>query len=160
MSDNFPGEITIGGSILRATLEQLKALIIEQGCKIEYGELWTENELEKAFTTTDSVMITDDSARYGEMKEIKEFLVQNKIPFNAHSDARYEFDAVNTYYRGDNEYVFFATQEGTDLLNYNTVSAIVYDDRFDSDKKIEAIKELLTATDLPKLRIVETISRG
>ena len=160
MSDYFAGEITIGGTITRPVLEELKNLIIQEGYSLDYGEPWTEEQLEKAFTTEESVRICDHEARYGELEEIRDFLVENKIPFDAHNDARYEYDAENTYYRGQDtygqsRYSFLSTQDGRDLIEYSSVESIVNDGELDEEQKVEEIRQLLEGkTPLPKLDIV------
>ena len=120
MSDYFAGEIEIGGRISRSDLNELIDLIVSEELKEDYNDTWTRERLVKAFAAQDSVRLTDDEARYGEFPELEEFLVEHKISFNRHSDARYEYDATNLYYRGEETIgeaaVFFSTQDGNDLI--------------------------------------------
>ena len=128
MGDYFAGEIEIGGPVSRSELNELIDLIVDEGLKEDYSDTWTRDKLVKAFATQDTVRLTDDQASYGEFPELEEFLVEHKISFNRHSDARYEYDATNLYYRGEETIgeaaVFFSTQEGHDLIPVETIEKI------------------------------------
>jgi hypothetical protein len=159
MADYFAGEIEVGGRISRSDLNELIDLIVSEELKEDYGDTWTREKLVKEFATQDSVRVTDDQANYGEFPELEEFLVEHKISFNRHSDARYEHDSANLYYRGEETIGeaadFFSTQDGHDLVPVETIENIINDGTKDEKQKVQILREIITRiTPLPKIEIV------
>ena len=56
-------------------------------------------ELRKALDEDGHLFLVNDQARYGMFEELEDFLCQHGIPFDRHSDARFEFDAENVMFR-------------------------------------------------------------
>ena len=155
MADYFAGEIEIGGSIPRSDLNELIDLITNEELKEDYSDVWARDKLVTAFATQESVRLTDDQARYGEFVELEEWLIEHNIYFDRHSDARYEYDAVNTYYRGGETVTLNSTQVGTDLISYSTIDEIVNHKELNAEQKIEQLRKTLTKVPpLPKLVII------
>ena len=160
MSDCFPGDITIGGKIPEHLLDELIISITTECSTKDWSDLWTKEELQKAFRTDDFIKVCDDQARYGEIQTVKEFLIKNQIPFDMHSDAFSEFDAVNTYYRNINgkyeEISFLSTQDGNDLIPLDNIQKIVENGKLDEEQKVDEFRKILAErTKLPKIEIVD-----
>jgi hypothetical protein len=104
MADCFPGEITIGGKIPSALLEEFLGAVTStyafvggyEGAPFS-GK--TAEELRGALDEDGHLRLADPEARYGQFEEMEAFCVRHGIPFDRHSDARYEFDAVNVIFR-------------------------------------------------------------
>jgi len=160
MSDYFPGQIEIGGDISRKDLNILINIVVNMELKDEdYSDVWTREKLVEAFATQDSVFMTDDQARYGEFPELEAWLVEYKISFNRHSDAQYEYDAVNTYCRVDGKKAIlntvYSTQNDEDLLPYSVIKNIVNDNFLGNEQKVKEIRRITNKiTVLPKLVII------
>ena len=104
MADRFPGEITIGGKIPAALLEEFLGEVASSGASVgDYGNApfdgRTAEELRGTLDENGQLRLADPEACYGQFEELEGFLQEHGIPFDRHSDARYEFDAVNVMFR-------------------------------------------------------------
>ena len=103
MGDYFPGHISIGGAIPRKLVGRLCKEIAESGVSLDYGtadfEPKSADELLEAAKTSGTLELMNDQARYGQFEELEAFLVKHKIPFDRHSDAKYEFDPERVVFR-------------------------------------------------------------
>jgi len=104
MSDRFPGKITIGGNIPCALLGQFLGAVRSSGASAgDYGdspfEGATAEDLRGALDEDGHLRLADPEACYGQFDDLEGFLQEHGIPFDRHSDARYEFDAVNVMFR-------------------------------------------------------------
>jgi len=104
MADCFPGEIMIGGKIPSALLEEFLGAVASSGASAgDYGDApfdgRTADELLDALDGNGHLRLADAEARYGQFDDLEAFCVRHGIPFDRHSDARYEFDAVNVMFR-------------------------------------------------------------
>jgi hypothetical protein len=159
MGDYFAGDIEIGGKISRKDLNELIEKILEGGLKKDYNFLYTRGELVEAFATQKSVSLCDDQAKYGEFPELEAWLIEHKIPFDRHSDARYEYDAVNTYCRvEDNKVILntlYSTQDGADLLDKGCIGSIVNDSGLTDTEKINELQRIINKVEsLPPIEII------
>ena len=70
MSDRFPGEITIGGSIPRRLLDKLAEMIASEGVSIDWqyalDKAAVREAIEAAAARGETVRFTDDEAGYAE----------------------------------------------------------------------------------------------
>ena len=104
MSDRFPGEIVIGGKVPSALLEEFLGEVASSGASVgDYGDApfdgRTAEELRGALDEDGHLRLADPEACYGQFDDLEAFCVRHGIPFDRHSDARYEFDAVNVTFR-------------------------------------------------------------
>jgi hypothetical protein len=146
MADYYPGEIHIGGPIPQAMPPDLMDAIVAQGLSLGgYGEAKaTRESLEEAFQEGQVVDLYDEQACCGRFEALEAFLVERGIHFDRHSDARYEYDAENVYYRGAAPpLVGLATQAGDLLVRCQAVLDILDDDGCDTGSKLEAIRGLV-----------------
>jgi len=104
MADCFPGEVTIGGKVPSALLEEFLGAVASAGASAgDYGDPpfdgRTAEELLDALDGNGHLRLVDAEARYGQFEELEGFLQEHGIPFDRHSDARHEFDAVKVMFR-------------------------------------------------------------
>ena len=55
--------------------------------------------MRQALDENGHLFLADNQARFGMFEELEGFLCEHGIPFDRHSDARYEFDAENVRFR-------------------------------------------------------------
>ena len=131
MADSFPGEIMIGGKVPAALLEEFLGKIGSTGAKVggydgvEF-DAKTAEDLRRALDEDAHLFLVDDQARYGQFEELEAFCVQHGISFDRHSDARYEFDSENVYFRPGMKgpLVIRSDNDGDDLLDISLVRPI------------------------------------
>ena len=120
MSDRFPGDITIGGDIPHRLLDLLSEMIASEGVSIDWqytlGKAAVQKVIEDAVARKETVRFTDDEACYGQFEELEGFLVERGIHFDRHSDARYEYDGENAYYRGGRKVIVMPAGQNSDPL--------------------------------------------
>jgi hypothetical protein len=131
MSDHFPGEITIGGKIAAALLEEFLQEVAATGASVgDYGDTpfvgKTAEELREALDESGHLHLADAEVRYGQFEELEAFCVQHGIPFDRHSDAKYEFDAENVSFRPGMEHPqqIFSNNNGDDLMDVDQVRPV------------------------------------
>ena len=56
-------------------------------------------ELRQALDENGHLFLVNDQARYGMFEELEDFLCEHDIPYDRHSDARFEWDAENVTFR-------------------------------------------------------------
>jgi hypothetical protein len=104
MGEYYPGEITIGGKVSAAVLTEFLSEVASAGASVgdydgpTFGAKTVE-ELLKVLNEDGHLVLADSQASFGQFDELEAFCIKNDIPFDRHSDAHYEFDAVNVYFR-------------------------------------------------------------
>jgi aspartate oxidase len=129
MSDRFPGEITIGGSIPRRLLDKLAGMVASEGVSIDWqytlDKAAVRKAIEEAGAKGETVRFTDDEAVCGEFEDLENWLTSHSIDFDRHSDARYEYDGENAHGRGRKRPVTMnSDQSGNDLVSAEEVRRI------------------------------------
>ena len=73
------------------------------------------------------LVLADAEASYGQFEELEAFCVEHGIPFDRHSDAHYEFDAQNVYFRPGmrNPESVPSNNAGDDLFSADAVRPVV-----------------------------------
>ena len=132
MADCFPGEIRIGGRIPAVLVPEFIGHVQATGAKVGgYDglkfEATTAAELCEALDENGHLFLVDDQARGGMFEDLEAFCVAHGIPFDRHSDARYECHAENVSYRpGMKEPVSIpSNNDGDDLFSVGAVRPIV-----------------------------------
>ena len=131
MADNFPAAITIGGNIPRDLLDELAAVIEEEGLGDEWGEpSLSVEEIKEVFGAAaakgETARFVDAEARYGQFDDLERHCTLNGIDFDRHNDARYEYDAENVYGRGRRRpVVISANQDGDDMVKIEEICRVL-----------------------------------
>lgn len=149
MADRFPAEITIGGRIPHRLLDELAGMIASEGVSIDWqytlDKAAVRAAIEAAAARGETVRFTDDEAVCGLFDDLESWLISHGIHFDRHSDARYEYDSENVYYRGGREAMtMLARQNGRPLVECGAVLDITQDSSRDSPAKLEAIHRLVS----------------
>jgi len=163
MSDRFPGEITIGGSIPRRLLDKLAEMIASEGVSIDWqyaiDKAAVLAAIEAAAARGETVRFTDDEASYGQFEDLENWLTSHGIDFDRHSDARYEYDGENAHGRGRKRPVIRnSDQSGKDLVSAEEVRKILVS-QAPADRKLTQIAKL-TAVPPALTPIVLTDKKG
>ena len=159
MSDRYPAEIHIGGTIPRTLLEELIRKVTETGGSLNgYDDSCaTEDEVRAALREGGILDLCDCHAVYGHFQELEEFLIQHHIHFDHHSEACYEYDAENTYYRGSRIFACPANQRGDRLLAVTEVLKILNHQKLDDQDKVKQLRHLAAPPQtqpLPPIRFI------
>ena len=146
MSDRFPGEITIGGSIPRRLLDELAGMIASEGVSIDWqytlDKAAVRKAVEEAGAKGETVRFTDDEAVCGQFEDLENWLTSHGIDFDRHSDARYEYDGENAHGRGRKRPATMnSDQSGNDLVRANEVRRILAS-QAPADRKLTQIARL------------------
>jgi hypothetical protein len=177
MSDHFPGEIRIGAKIAAALLEGFLQEVTATGASVgDYGDTpfdcKTAEELREALDESGHLHLADAEARYGQFEDLETFCVEHGIPFDRHSDAKYEFDAENVRFRPGMEHPqqVFSNNNGDDLVDTAQLRPVAAElarlvtAGLGRDELLAAVREASTRLDsllppeiepLPALEIVE-----
>ena len=104
MADYFAGEIRIGGKLPADLLEEFLGELNSSGAKVggyDGAPVACKNaeELRHALDENGHLFLVNDEARYGMFEELEDFLCEHDIPYDRHSDARFEWDAENVTFR-------------------------------------------------------------
>ena len=147
MSDRFPAEITIGGSIPRRLLDELAEMIASEGVSLDWQYALDQAAVRAAIETAGSrgetVRFTDDEACLGQFEDLENWLTSHGIDFDRHGDARYEYDGENAYGRGRKRPVIVnADQSGKDLVSAEKVREILAN-QAPADRKLARITKLV-----------------
>jgi len=163
VSDRFPAEITIGGPIKRADLEELAGEIAGQGVSLDYGEHdlnanQAQEAIEKAAREGATLKLCDDQACYGLFDELEGFCKERGIHFDRHSDAYCEWTGENVYNRdGEDLFEFTATQDGQDLVEADTIRKILAEPGGGPVDKLRAIEAFASPAGLTPLAPITLI---
>ncbi|MEW6048300.1 MAG: hypothetical protein AB1609_17795 [Bacillota bacterium] len=87
MAERIPATLWVGGSITREQYEEIKRLIEQEG-----DPFCSE-------VSPDSLVCRTGGALWGEFEDLEQYLVQHGIPFNRHTEAKYEYDATLRVFR-------------------------------------------------------------
>ena len=131
MGEYYPGEITIGGKVPAALLEEFLREATSTGASLgDYEEAafaaGTVEELLKAFDEDGHLRLADPQASFGQFEGLEAFCLQHGIPFDRHSDAHHEVDAENIYFRPGMERPARVTSDnlGDDLTDADEVRPV------------------------------------
>jgi hypothetical protein len=146
MSDHFPGEITIGGSIPRRLLDELAGMIASEGVSIDWQYALDKAAVRKVIDAAaehgETVRFTDDEAVGGQFEDLENWLTSHGIDFDRHSDARYEYDGENAHGRGRKRPITMnSDQSGNDLVSAEEVRGILAS-QAPAGRKLAQIAEL------------------
>ena len=147
MSDRFPAEITIGGSIPRRLLDELAGMIASEGVSLDWqyalDKTAVREAIEAAAARSDTVRFTDEEACGGRFDDLENWLTSHGIDFDRHGDARYEYDGENAYGRGRKRPVIVnADQSGKDLVSAEKVRTVLVS-QGPPDRKLARIAKLV-----------------
>lgn len=126
MADRFPAVIRIGGTLTKEQAQGLITAIRTTGFCADWGDSYFEPETIKDIVDIvepDGILeLMDDQACYGVFPDLETFLTANQIPFDRHSDAKYEYDGEVVSYRPETGTVRHnATQDGDCTVPYKDV---------------------------------------
>lgn len=149
MAETFPTGIRIGGTVTKSQLEIIK-------------ERFKESSLRDAEFNVhdDHIYAFDCFATWGEFPELEEFLKENRIPFDRHTEARYEYNGTVTYFRPEissEPFVFPADQSGDPYILWETLKQAL-----EESKSLEELKEKIkdhvpiNVPPLPPLQVVDS----
>ena len=163
MSDRFPAEITMGGSIPRRLLDELAGMIASEGISLDWqyalDQAGVRAAIETAAAKGETVRFTDDEACYGQFDDLENWLTSHGIDFDRHGDARYEYDGENAHGRGRKRPVIVnADQSGKELVSAEEVRKVLAS-QAPADRKLARIAKL-TAVPPALTPIVLTDRRG
>lgn len=163
MSDRFPAEITIGGTIPRRLLDELAGMIASEGVSLDWqyalDTAAVRAAIEAAASKGKTVRFTDDEACFGQFDDLENWLTNRGIDFDRHGDARYEYDGENAYGRGRKRPVIInADQSGKDLVRAEEVREVLAS-QAPTDRKLAQIAKL-TAVPPALTPIVLTDRKG
>jgi hypothetical protein len=102
MADCMATEISIGGTIPRDLGEKLCKIIRETEAALEYGDaVFSPDTLEdlKTAIVNDSLVLCDAERAWGQFEELEAFLQKHEIPYDRHTEGRYEYDSEYVRYR-------------------------------------------------------------
>jgi len=104
MGEYYPAEIRIGGNLPARLLEEFLAEVRSTGATAGGFDGPTFNcknadDLRQTRDEQGRLVLADDQASYGQFEGLEGLCIKNGIPFDRHSDAHYEFDAENVYFR-------------------------------------------------------------
>jgi hypothetical protein len=156
MADRFAGEITIGGKVPAALLEEFLAELNSTGASIggydgpEFGAQ-TAEQLRKVLDESGHLFLVDDQARYGQFEQLEAFLCEHGIPFDRHSEGKYEFKPENVGFRPGMKkpLVVQSDNDGNELLNVERVRPMA--------KELAQLATGRTARDKLLAAVVKTI---
>ena len=159
MSDRYPAEIHIGGSIPRSLIDELVRKVTETGASLNgYNDgCATEDEIRAALREGNILDLCDCHACYGHFQELEKFLIQYHLHFNHHCEACYEYDAENTYYRGGRVLTMAANQAGDCLLHITEVLKVFNNSNLDGHAKIEQLRKLTQPPETSPLQPIRFI---
>jgi hypothetical protein len=131
MADRFAGEITIGGNVPAALLEEFLEEVRSTGALVgDYEgspfEATSAEQLRQALDGSGHLNLVDAEAHYGMFEELEGFLCAHDIPFDRHSDGQYEFDAENVVFRPGMErpLEMLADKSGNTLVRVDEVRPV------------------------------------
>ena len=106
MSDRFPGEITVGGTVPKELCEEFcRELNLAGGEVVGFGRPARKQFFRNWRDVTDNLgddgllRLSNDEAAYGMFEELEKFLVRYGIAFDRRSDAKYGYDAEDVSFR-------------------------------------------------------------
>lgn len=158
MSESIPAAITVGGRIRRRLLKDLVSMIAGEGVAINWQEQAMPETIraaiERAAAERTTVTFTDDQTAYGQFDRLERWLKRNKVDFDRHSDARYEYDAENVYCRHGRLTATGSDQGGTDMVGMSRIRAILHR-RVSAERRMTLVARLVTpAPDLKPVTLV------
>ena len=131
MGEYYPGEITIGGKVPAAVLTEFLSEVASASASVgdydgpSFGA-GTVEELLKVLNGDGHLVLADSQASFGQFDGLEAFCIKNGIPFDRHSDAHYEFDAVNVRFRPGMKHPaqVYSNNRGDDLTDADEVRTV------------------------------------
>jgi hypothetical protein len=104
MGEYYPAEIRIGGNLPAQLLEEFFAEIRSTGATAggfdgPAFDCKNADDLRQTRDEQGRLVLADAEASYGQFEGLEVFCLRHGILFDRHSDAHYEFDAENVYFR-------------------------------------------------------------
>jgi len=104
MPDCMATEIAIGGTISKPMASKLCKVLQETGASLEYGDTLfmpeTPDEIIAGVNTASRTLDLCDAERaWGPFEELEAFLQKHEIPYDRHTEGRYEYDSEYVRYR-------------------------------------------------------------
>ena len=145
MSDRFPAEIHIGGTIPRKILPKLIRKIVETGASLgEYdGPIARQEETTRALSEGQILHLYDYQATNGRFDDLENFLIRHHLHHDIHRDAYQEYDAELFYYRNNSSAVFFSSQSGQPLLPLSCFLEILDNAKLNDAAKVRQLHDLV-----------------
>lgn len=157
MADRFPGEITLGGTIVINTVEERERVenalsLFGEYCSHNYGEPRhghvSIEEVPGLLNDEGMLVGKDDQARYGEFEEVEAACREAGIGYRRHSSARYEYDAEQVEWRPGMEeaHLCFANDDGNLYVREDTareILGILDDDTKISTDRISEVRKII-----------------
>lgn len=145
MADYYPCKIFIGGPVPK----RLRKKFVESIRQSDMGLDWDAEDFEPdtiddiiaaaANSAGGNLRLFDSQASYGCNNDLEDFLRKNKIAFDRHSEAKYEYSASYVVFRpGVMDKAFVSDQDGDILVPYDGVNGL---------------RKLLNGTSRPETRI-------
>ncbi len=108
MSERFAAEIRIGGKVPAEAMERfLNELNSNSGRMGGYDgdpfDAHNADDLRRTLDEDGHLHLADAEASFGQFEDLEAFCRERCIPFDRHSDAHYEFDSENVYFRAGME---------------------------------------------------------
>lgn len=159
MSDRFPGLIDIGGEI--KTPEQFHSMasaIASQGVSHDWGDADVDvsDVVEMVFDPDRDnapLKLMDDQARSGEFEELEETLRELGIPYQRHSDTKYEYDGELAWWQPGMKKagVVNATQDGEPTVTLKELKEAMQMDGRSITETLHAVEQLIKEKSPPRL---------
>lgn len=108
MGEYFPAVIRIGGPMdweqFRTAIESMNITVAKNPDAVpdeHEGDIWTDNILYSSAAKGGGrhFIFADSQASYGQFTDLEDFLQDEGISFDRHSDAHYEYDGEIRYWR-------------------------------------------------------------
>jgi len=131
MGERYPAEITIGGKVPAGLLEEFLGELNSAGARAgsyegDPFEAKDADELRQSLDEKGHLVLADTEASYGQFDGLEAFCAKHGTPFDRHSDAHYEFDAVNVRFRPgmESELSLCSNNRSEDLTDVDKIRPI------------------------------------
>jgi hypothetical protein len=159
MPESIAAEISIGGEVPRLLIPALASAISDQGVSDEWGgSCLSEDQVIEIINDVNANNVAtfyDDQARYGQFDELEEFCMKNKVDFDRHSDAKYEYSAEISKCRKGKVIGIGSDQDGNELIYAEDIDKILnryYKKKISAVTALDKIKVLINK--VPPLHIL------
>jgi hypothetical protein len=138
MSDRMPAVITIGGEVKRSLVDEFCAVLADSGAGLacEGGcAPKGEKDLLALVNERGALVLGGAEVAWGAFDHLERFLQRHGIPFDRHSEAKYERDGEIVKYRpATGIESFTATQDGSVCVTVAEIEDVL--------KRLDAIAEM------------------
>lgn len=128
MSDLIPAWIDIGGILGIGHLAELVVLAQAEDIPLEYTDIIPETimDLIEVMSETGFLSFYDIDALNGGFPALIKYLDEQNIPYNQHSESRYDHDGKLVIHRPHKKsMVFLSTQQGNPVILHSTVRVLI-----------------------------------